>query len=69
MKYIFSALIAIILSGCYTSLNYSGSYSRPFNTSQSTFNQTQNKRLDPSLYYGEDDKMNLGTGDYIMDMD
>ena len=58
MKYIFSVLIAIILSGCYTSQNYSGSYSRPFNTSQSTFNQN----------YGGGDKMNLNTGDYLMDM-
>ncbi len=30
---------------------------------------TQNKRLDPSLYYGRGDKMNLDTGEYIMDMD
>ena len=59
MKYIFSVLIAIILSGCYTSQNYSGSYSRPFNTSQSTFNQN----------YGGGDLMNLDTGDYLMDMD
>ncbi len=58
MKYIFS-INCNYPQWMYTSQNYSGSYSRPFNTSQSTFNQN----------YGGGDLMNLDTGDYLMDMD